>query len=86
MTPIQLAELLDYVKNNNCWGSGMYEVTQKKKRKAIKYVDIVFDSRDGKIFSLKFRSPTHGKDTTFRIESEEDIKKCYKYLDEIMND
>ena len=60
----------------------MYEVCCKRNRRAIKYVDAVFDSRDGMVWHLKFRSPTHGKDRDIRIESEKDIKKVYEYLDE----
>lgn len=82
MTPKQFAELLDYIKENNSWGEKMYEINIERKRRAIKYVDAVFDSRDGTVWHLKFRSPTHGKDRDFRIENENDIKKVYEYLDE----
>lgn len=80
MTPKQFSELLDYIKENNCWGDKMYEVCCEKNRRAIKYVDAVFDSRDGTIFYLKFRDSTHGEDCVFRIENENDIKKVYEYL------
>ena len=82
MTPKQFAELLDYIKENNSWGDKMYEVCCVRNRRAVKYVDAVFDSRDGAVWHLKFRSPTHGKDKEFRIENESDIKKVYEYLDE----
>lgn len=82
MTPKQSAELLDYIKENNSWGDKMYEVCCVRNRRAVKYVDAVFDSRDGTVWYLKFRSPTHGKDKEFRIENENDIKKVYEYLDE----
>ena len=82
MTPKQFAELLDYIKENNSWGDNMYEICCERKRRAIKYVDAIYDSRDGTIWSVKFRSQTHGKDKTFRIENENDIKKVYEYLDE----
>ena len=82
MTPKQFAELLDYIKENNSWGVNMYEICCERKRRAIKYVDAIYDSRDGTIWQLKFRSPTHGKDKIFRIENENDINKVYKYLDE----
>lgn len=82
MTPKQFSELLEYIKENNSWGIKMYEVCCERHRRAIKYVDAVFDSRDGTVWHLKFRSPTHGKDREFRIENESDIKKVYEYLDE----
>ena len=82
MTPKQFSELLEYIKENNSWGEKMYEVCCERNRRAIKYVDAVFDSRDGTVWHLKFRSPTHGKDRGFRIENENDIKKVYEYLDE----
>lgn len=82
MSPKQFAELLDYIKENNSWGEKMYEVCCERNRRAVKYVDAVFDSRDGTVWHLKFRSPTHGNDREFRIENEEDIKKVYEYLDE----
>ena len=84
MTPQQLAELLEYVKVNNGWGEDvMYETTIVRKRRAIKYVDATFDSRDGTIWLLKFRSILGRKDSkTFRIEKPEDIKDVYSWLDE----
>lgn len=85
MTPKQFSELLEYIKKNNSWGEKMYEINIERKRRAIKYVDAIFDSRDGTIWSIKFRSQTHGKDKTFRIENENDIKKLYEYLDENVN-
>ena len=82
MTPKQFAELLDYIRENNSWGDKMYEVCCVRNRRAVKYVDAIFDSRDGTVWHLKFRSPTHGKDKEFRIKNENDIKKVYEYLDE----
>ena len=49
MTPKQFAELLEYIKENNSWGEKMYEIIIERKRRAIKYVDAVFDSRDGTV-------------------------------------
>lgn len=82
MTPKQFAELLDYIRENNSWGEKMYEVCCVRHRRAIKYVDSVFDSRDGTVWHLTFRSPTRGEDKQFRIDNENDIKKVYEYLDE----
>ena len=78
MTPKQLFELLNYIMENNSWAN-MYEV-YKRNRKAIKYTDFSFDSRDGKVWSITFRAmSSEGK--TFRIESQSDIEKVYKWLD-----
>ncbi len=81
MTPRQFAELLEYIKKNNCWGPGMYEVVHERNRKAVKYVDACFDSRDGLVWSITFREGAN-QDKSFRIESENDLKKVYAWLDE----
>lgn len=63
----------------------MYEVCGIRKRRAIKYVDSVFDSRDGNVWHIKFRSvlgEMTEEDVVFRIENDDDIRKVYKYLDE----
>ena len=84
MTPKQYAELLEYIKANNSWGDKMYEINIERNRKAIKYIDATFDSRDAKVWHLKFRSVTGEQDKTFRIECENDIKKVYEWLDKPM--
>lgn len=82
MTPKQFAELLDYIKENNSWGDKMYEVCCVRNRRSVKYVDAVFDSRDGTVWHITFRSSTCGENKVFRVENENDIKKVYEYLDE----
>lgn len=82
MTPKQFSELLEYITANNCWGANMYEINHERNRKAIKYVDACYDSRDGMVWSLTFRSVTGEEDKSFRIENENDLKKVYKWLDE----
>jgi hypothetical protein len=82
MTPKQLAELLEYIKTNNCWGIDMYEINYERNRRAIKYVDASFDSRDGLVWRLEFRSVTGVGEMTFRVENENDLKKVYEWLDE----
>lgn len=78
MTPKQLYELLNYIMENNSWYK-LYD-THKKNRKAIKYTDFCFDSRTGEVWQVKFRVfGDSGK--TFRIESQSDIDKIYKWLD-----
>ena len=84
MTSQEFSELLDYVKSNNSWGDNMYEVCHERKRRAIKYVVGMFDSRDGTIYKIQFRSQTHGEDKDFRVENAEEIKAVYAWLDEIM--
>lgn len=46
MTSEAYANLLEYIAQNNCWGINMYGITVERKRKAIKYVEASFDSRD----------------------------------------
>lgn len=85
MTPFEYATLLEYIKKNNSWNK-LYEVTYERHRRAIKYADCIFDSRDGRVWLITFRTVVSGKDnadTTFRVESQEDIKNIYKWLDEI---
>lgn len=84
MNAEQYAELLEYIRVNNCWGDDVYEINIERNRRAIKYVDAHFDSRDGRIFQIKFRQITGHDDVGFRIESPEDIKRIYKFLDEPM--
>ena len=82
MTIQQFATLLKYVKENNSWGVLMYDITNIRNRKAIKYVDASFDSRDGKIWLVNFRSVTGEEDKAFRVKNQKDIDEIYKWLDE----
>ena len=84
MTPLQMAELLSYIKDNNCWGIGMYDV-HTRHRKAIKYVDFCFDSRDGLVWSITFRTIVGGKEDSkhFSIEEESDCVAIKTWLDEV---
>lgn len=84
MTPQEFMKLLEYIKENNSWGDKMYEVCHIKKRRAIKYVDSVFDSRDGIVWMINFRDSSDGKDKIFRIESQKDIQPIYDWLNEII--
>lgn len=80
MTIKQYAELLEYIFKNNGWNvESFYENSAERHRRCFKYVDTTFDSRDGKIFKITFRNgTTEGK--TFRIETEDDIKAVYDWL------
>ena len=80
MTPEEYCALLQYIQANNSWGKNMYEVTCVRHRVAIKYVDACYDSRDGRVWLIKLRLGG-GEGKRFRIESPEDIKKIYQWLD-----
>ena len=86
MTPEQLCELLNYIKKNNCWGDSMLDVMWNRNRKVVKYVDACFDSRDATVWNIKFRDVAGGNETEFCIESAEDLKKVYAWLDEPKKD
>lgn len=84
MTPEAYANLLEYIAQNNCWGINMYGITVERKRKAIKYVEASFDSRDGTIWLITFRQIINSKEQeiSFRIESKKDVDRIYSWLDE----
>lgn len=82
MSPKQLCELLEYIKANNSWGDKMYDICVTRNRRAIKYVDVCFDSRDGSVWLVTFRSVAGSTDKTFRVENQESLNEIYKWLDE----
>lgn len=84
MTPKEYTNLLEYITQNNCWGINMYGITVERKRKAIKYVEASFDSRDGTIWLITFRQIINSKEQeiSFRIEFKEDVDRIYSWLDE----
>lgn len=77
MTPEQLLRLLNYIMENNSWNK-LGEVLGNN-RNAIKYTDFTLDSRDGRIFSVRFRQG--GRDKQFTINCESDIEHIYEWLD-----
>ena len=81
MTPFELARLLEYVAKNNAWWDA--QDTYERNRRAIKYTDASFDSRDKRVWHIKFRGIVGGGECerSFRVESEEDIAKIYQFLD-----
>lgn len=85
MEPKDFAELLNYISENNAWGEKMYDVCSVRKRRAIKYVDATYDSRDGLVWSITFRSCVPGDTFTFRIESKEDLGELYDWLNKTVN-
>ena len=84
MTPEQLLKLLAYIKENNSWGEKMYECVCKRNRRAIKYVNVVWDSRDNTVFSIELR-PGGGEGRRFRVDSPPELEAVYKWLDTPLN-
>lgn len=82
MTPQDLAKLLEYIRENNAWGDKMYDVNVIRKRRAVKYVDACFDSRDGRVWQITLRSCVPGGDVNFNVSAEQGVKALYAWLDE----
>lgn len=82
MSPTQFVELLQFIKKNNSWGADMYDICQVRNRRAIKYVDASFDSRDGSIWRIAFRQIIGHKEISFRVDTQEDVDKIYQFLNE----
>lgn len=85
MNPKQLYNLLEYIMQNNSW-QNLYENACEKKRKCFKYLDLSFDTRDGHIWQIRFREDgafNLAAEKTFKIESEDDVKAIYEFLDEV---
>lgn len=81
MTPQEFAELLNYIRENNSWGAKMYEVRFELHRRAIKYVNSTFDSRDGHIYHITFHSCLPDGTKSFEIKTHQNIKEIYAWLD-----
>lgn len=88
MSPKEFAKLLEYITENNCWGEKAYEITIERKRKAVKYVNAIFDSRDGKVYRIVCTQVLNNDSDTkeFTIESPEDIDRIYAWLDDPVAD
>lgn len=82
VTPILLAELLDFVKKNNAWGTGMYEVNRVRNRRAVKYVDATFDSRTGCVYKIDLRGITGHEEISFRVDTGAGLKDVIDFLNE----
>lgn len=85
MTPQEFASLLGYIRENNSWGAKMYEVNVERKRRAIKYVDASYDSRDGHIWQITFRQCVPGGEKNFRVDSSSSVADIYAWLDETVS-
>lgn len=81
MTLEEYIKLLQYIQKNNSWNE-MYEVIETRNRRAIKYVDASMDTRDGSIWRIEFRSIVGHDDISFRVDTPEDLKAIYRFLDE----
>lgn len=86
MSPEQLCHLLEYIKENNSWGDKMYDINNIRNRRAIKYVGVCFDSRDGLAWRITFQTITGCEDKIFRVENQESLNEIYKWLDEPLKD
>ena len=80
MNITEYADLLQYIKENNCWGIDMGECIIRK-RKCVKYVSSTFDSRDGKVYAVRFNLGAK-EWIDFHVESTEDLMAVYDWLDE----
>lgn len=84
MTPKQLLELFAYIKENNSWGEKMYNCVCERNRKAVKYVDVVWDSRNNTVYTIELRLG-FGESKRFRVGSQSEINEVYKWLDTPLN-
>lgn len=85
MTSQDLKDLIDYVMKNNSWKECSYLFHKRKQPKYLDFkLEFTLDTRDGIIFSIKFRHS--GEDKSFWVENKEDLKEIYKWLDEIRCD
>ena len=88
MNSQQVKEFLDYLQKNNSWEAMIHgQLTKAKvKKKIIKYVRMNIDTRDGIMFSITITFDNiignKGKEESFRIENEEDLKGLYNWLEE----
>lgn len=84
MTPEEYLELLNYIIENNSWGDKMYDTICIRHRVAVKYVRSCLDTRDGKVWSIELDCGG-GTKKIFRVESSEDLKAVYAWLDQELN-
>ena len=80
MTVEQYVELLKYIQENNSWGNNMYENGAERHRILIKYVRSCLDTRDNRVWLVKFDAGNN-EEISFRVENDEDLKAVYAFLD-----
>lgn len=86
MNSQQVKEFLDYLQKNNSWEAMIHGQLTEIKRRVVKYVRMNIDTRDGIMFSITITFDNiignKGREESFRIESEEDLKGLYSWLEE----
>lgn len=86
MNSQQVKEFLDYLQKNNSWEVMIHGRLTKVKKKIIKYVRMNIDTRDGIMFSITITFDniigSKGREESFRIENEKDLKELYNWLEE----
>lgn len=86
MNSQQVKEFLDYIQANNSWECMIKGQLCGVKKRIIKYIRMNIDTRDGIMFSITITFDNiinnKGKEESFRIENEEDLKKLYEWLEE----
>lgn len=82
MTLEELKDVLLIISSSNCWGPGMYDVCEILNRRAIKYVDFSYDTRDLTIWRVTLRNITGHEDVSFRVDTKEGQAELEKFLAE----
>lgn len=86
MNSQQVKEFLDYLQKNNSWEAMIHGQLTEIKRRVVKYVRMNIDTRDGIMFSITITFDNiignKGREESFRIENEEDLKRLYSWLEE----
>lgn len=60
--------------------------TLRRNRIPYKYIEATWDARDNTIFSIKLRSNGGTEGIVFRVDSVDNIKKLYRYLDKLLRE
>ena len=86
MNSQQVKEFLDYLQKNNSWEAMIHGQLTEIKRRVVKYVWMNIDTRDGIMFSITITFDNiignKGREESFRIENEKDLKGLYSWLEE----
>ena len=86
MNSQQVKEFLDYLQKNNSWEAMIHSQLTEIKRRVVKYVRMNIDTRDGIMFSITITFDniigSKGREESFRIENEKDLKDLYNWLEE----
>lgn len=86
MNSQQVKEFLDYLQKNNSWEAMIHGQLTEIKRRVVKYVRMNIDTRDGIMFSITITFDNiignKGREESFRIENEKDLKDLYNWLEE----